>query len=292
MKIEFYWTNLIGLARTLLAIGTLLTIIFNPIDMLINTAIIDSLGSWQNFNIFFLFADNFIIAKIISILILVSVITGYFPQVTGILHWYITYSFFSASSLIDGGDHVSSILTFLIIPITLTDRRLNHWKKYNYDYNSVRSLIAKIFLTLIKIQVCAIYFHAFVGKIPIDEWLNGTATYYWLTHEYFGINEIIRPVYKFFLSNAFVVSLITWGTLVFEFFLSSAIFIDNKKTKIYLFLFGLLFHFTILITHGLVSFFFAMSAALVLYLLPNELNLVNLKNIFKNVKRSNFNFSV
>ena len=292
MKIEFYWTNLIGLARTLLAIGTLLTIIFNPIDILINTAIIDSLGSWQNFNIFFLFDDNLIIAKIISILVLVSVITGYFQQVTGILHWYITYSFFSASSLIDGGDHVSSILTFLIIPITLTDRRLNHWKENNYEYNSVRSLIAKIFLTLIKIQVCAIYFHAFVGKIPIDEWHNGIATYYWLTHEYFGINKIIRPIYKFFLSNAFVVSLITWGTLVFEFLLSSAIFINNKKTKIYLLLFGLLFHFTILITHGLVSFFFAMSAALVLYLLPNELNLINLKNIFKNVKRNNFNFSI
>ena len=259
---------------------------------MINTTIIKSLNSWENLNLFFLLSDNLIAAKIISIIILLSVISGYLPQVTGVLHWYVTYSFFSACSLIDGGDHVSSILTLLLIPITLTDSRINHWKNIVYKISVLNALIAKIFYTLIKIQVCAIYFHAFVGKISIDEWLNGTATYYWLTHEFFGINETIRPIYIYILSNAFIVTLTTWGTLVIEFFLSSAIFINNRKTKIYLFLLGVIFHFTILVTHSLVSFFFAMSASLVLYLLPNELNLLQTKNIIKNVKRINFNFSV
>lgn len=292
MKIEFYWTSIIGLARTTLALGTLLTLIFNPIDILINTNIFSNIDSIQTLNLFFIFSNNLIVAKLISIIVLLVVVSGFYPFMTGILHWYITYSFFSTCSLIDGGDHVSTILTFLLIPITLTDRRTNHWFLKNYEVNNFRALIGKIFYTLIKIQICAIYFHSFVGKISVDEWLNGTATYYWLTHEYFGINDTIKPVYLFFLSNSFFVTLITWGTLVFEFFLSSSIFMDNRKTKIKLFFFGVFFHLFILITHGLVTFFFAMLSGLLIYLLPNNITVRSLINNLNYVKRNYFNFSI
>jgi len=280
MKVEFSWTSHIGLARSLLAAGTLLTLLFNPLDFLVYVPPVNHVNS-LNINLFFLLADNLAVAKIISIIILLFVISGYFPFVTGVLHWFVTYSFFKSCNIIDGGDQVSAILTLLLIPITLTDKRKNHWKENVYEADTLKALISKTAFTLIKIQVCAIYLHAFVGKIPVDEWLNGTAAYYWLTHEYFGVNEVLRPVYNFFLTNAFFVTLVTWGTLIFEFALSSAIFVDNKKIKLVLFILGFLFHFFILITHGLVTFFLAMTSALILYVLPNQLNALTIKEITK-----------
>lgn len=292
MKIDFNWTSMIGLARTILAIGTLLTLIFNPIDILINTNIITNFESIQKLNLFFLFSNNLIVAKLISIIVLLLVISGFYPFITGVLHWYITYSFFYACSLIDGGDHVSAILTFLLIPVTLTDKRKNHWFFKEYELNTFRALVAKVFYSLIKIQICAIYLHAFVGKIPIDEWLNGTATYYWLTHEYFGINDAIKPIYLFFLSNSFFVTIITWGVLFFEFFLSTAIFIDNKERKIKLFFLGILFHLFILITHGLITFFFAMFSGLILYLLPNNITIKSFLNKLSYDCRDYWSFNI
>jgi|GEM_PF-3000998 len=81
----------------------------------------------------------------------------------------------------------------------------------------------------------------------------------------------------------FFVTLVTWGTLVFEFALSSALFIDNKKAKLVLFFLGVSFHFFIFVNHGLATFFLAMTSALVLYLVPNQWNLLTIK---KNKKMS------
>jgi len=277
---EFCWNLQIGLARSLLATGTLLTLLFNSSDFLIDiTTVRDFVNPWQNLNLFFLFADNLTTAKIISVVTLLFVISGYFPFVTGVLHWFVTYSFFKSCSIIDGGDQVSSVLTLLLIPITLTDKRRNHWQESVCEVDSLKALVSKTAFTLVKIQVCAIYLHAFVGKVPVVEWLNGTATYYWLTHEYFGVHETLRPLYEFFLTNSFFVTLVTWGTLVFEFALSSAIFVDSKKIKLALLLSGILFHSFILVNHGLVTFFLSMTSALILYLYPNQLDLSTIKEI-------------
>jgi len=215
MKIAFSWTSHLGLARSLLAMGTLFTLLFNSTDFLIDTRLVNSVSPLQNLNLFFLLADHFLLAKIISIVVLLLVISGYYPFVTGVLHWFVTYSFFKSCVMIDGGDHVSAILTLLLMPITLTDKRKNHWQENVCEVDSLKALISKTAFTLIKIQICAIYFHAFVGKIPVAEWLNGTATYYWLTHEYFGINGALRPVYDFFLTNAFFCDLGHLGNACF-----------------------------------------------------------------------------
>ncbi len=275
--------NSYNLGRTILAIGTLLTMLTNSNYTLFGNQFISSNNnSIYEYTLFNLLENNLIIAKIISIVILLIVILGYYPRITGILQFYITFSFFVACDVIDGGDHIASNLTLLLIPITLLDNSKNHWFESHTIKQTFNQLIHYSSYLLIRVQVSIIYFHAFIGKFGIEEWIDGTDTYYWFTHTYFGINDIFVDYIKYFLSFPIVVVLITWGTLFFEFLLSSAIFMKrDNKIRYYLLIFGILFHFSILIIHGLVSFFFTMSAALILYLIPFDVNYTSKKIRFK-----------
>lgn len=124
-------------------------------------------------------------------------------------------------------------------------------------------------------------FACFVGKLFVEEWINGTAVYYWFTHSYFGVNPLfINPV-RLVLSNDIIVLFIIWGTLIFEFLLAVCLILPKNDHKRILFLIlGICFHLDIEFIHGLVSFYFVMAAALVLYLIPFDLH-VRLNDINK-----------
>ncbi|MEF9479282.1 hypothetical protein OWR28_17450 [Chryseobacterium sp. 1B4] len=132
------YSNVIGLGRSIIALGTLLTLITNPIDDLLmkrtsGEFLLNELlkGDFSTkFNFFFLFGfNNLFIVKWLAIVILLITISGYFQKITCILHWWITFSFFHSSAIIDGGDQIGSILTLLLIPICLFDNRKNHWDR-------------------------------------------------------------------------------------------------------------------------------------------------------------------
>lgn len=265
--------NSYNLSRAFLAFGLLLTLTFNSNYTLFGLDIIHLESPVFDYNLFYLLKENLLLAKLISVLILCLVISGIYPRLTGILHWYITYSFFLSADVADGGDHIAVNLTLLLIPITLLDKRKNHWFKNTSVSNKTYQIFYNSFFFLIAIQVCAIYLHAFVGKLFVNEWQNGTAVYYWLTHNHFGVNPSLLDTATLFLSNKYFVTLITWGTLFFEFILSACIILNrDDKRRYYILVLGLFFHFSIMIFHGLVSFFFTMSAALILYLMPNNKN--------------------
>lgn len=293
MKIAFTYTNLLGLGRSLLALGTLLTLLVNSNSVLFDLNILSQPGTiLQNAGIFFLMNQHLMVAKLICMAVLLLVISGWYPKLTGILHWYVSYSFFTSCNIVDGGDHITAVMTFLLIPITLTDPRKNHWYGIHTSVESLKATIARAFFILIQIQVCAIYFHAFVGKIGVEDWLNGTAAYYWLTHEFFGIHQALNPLFTKILANPFAVTLVTWGTMVLEFLLASCILLDKYSNRRYIMLAaGLLFHFSILAIHGLFTFFFAITACLLLYLLPDTTVLskelfTTWKSKFKNIGRA------
>jgi len=271
-QIEFTWSPIIGLARAILALGTLITLISNDISVLFPKNIAYPIGI-NKYSIFNLLDDHLFLAKIFSISILIVVILGIYPRFTAFFHWYVSWSFLTVSDVIDGGDHVTAVISLLLIPILLFDSRQNHWNQNFRKVNDFGSTISSSFFFLIRIQVCVIYLHSMVGKLSVYEWVNGTATYYWLTHEYFGIHFFLRPFFEWFLGNPFFVSLITWGELVIEFLIAAAIVTCRENRLRYFFLvIGILFHFSIFIFHGLSSFFFAMLASLILYLVPNNFN--------------------
>ena len=130
--------------------------------------------------------------------------------------------------IIEGGDQIASILTLLLIPICLTDNRINHWylpKKTKS--NSYLKLISYSSFFVISLQIAVIYFHAFTAKLFVPEWLNGTATYYWFTHQIFGVPEYLRVTIAHLLSIPFVGICITWGGIFIELILFAWLFYLN-----------------------------------------------------------------
>jgi len=126
-QVESYnpWTNVYGLARTLIATGTCLTLIFNAPSILFRPAagidqfpVCHGLGSYGVFCL----ADPYLeLARWGSVIALIIIASGWRPRVTALPHWWITFSLQNSAITIDGGDQIAAVLTFLLIPLALTD---------------------------------------------------------------------------------------------------------------------------------------------------------------------------
>lgn len=272
------WTNVYGLSRTFLALSLLITFIFTGHKYLFPTnnhiLLRQPTFDFERISIFSILSENIPLACIISIIILLITIIGYLPQITGILHWYITYSYMTSSIIIEGGDQISAILTLLLIPVTLTDNRINHWHNQRESNRQKAKMFIWSIYFIISLQISVIYFHAAIAKLYSKEWLNGTATYYWFTHNIFGVSGYFKNLIQPFLANPFIIVSLTWGTIIFEVVLFGWLFMKRNawNWKILL-LFGVLFHISIAFIHGLISFMFTMIGALILYFIPKNKDL-------------------
>lgn len=195
----------------------------------------------------------------------------------GIIHWLISFSFFKSTITLDGGDEITSILMLLLIPFCLSDQRQWHWQaasNRNNEQGPYANISLWVLSFLIRIQVCVIYFHAGISKLATSEWVDGTAIYYWFNNNEFGASNWLKPIISYIFSFPITVFLVTWGTMAFEILLGMSIMMKRGKYNWrILLLLGVTFHFFIIIIHGLISFYFAMVGALILYLIPLEKNL-------------------
>ncbi len=274
------WTNVYGIARSLLASSTLLTLIFNDSEILFAP----SFGiqppiclGFSRISLFCIATVEIELVRMVMIIVLLIIVSGWRPRITGIFHWYITFSISSTSLIIDGGDQVASVITLLLIPICLTDGRVWHWdnsceKNFGISFTQdFRFWIANLFVFLIRLQVALIYFFAGIEKLKVEEWLNGTAVYYWFMDPYMGSSGFLKNLLTQILKFDFVSIAFTWGTLVLEITLFLGLVMNSDQRRCLLYI-GLIFHFLISIIHGLIPFFFSMSAALILYLYPLDMS--------------------
>jgi antimicrobial peptide system SdpB family protein len=278
------YTNVVGFARSMIALGTILTLLLNPVDTLFVRKITGSFISpilqsdlSSKISFFYLFGkEHLAVMKFCAIICLLLVISGYFMKLSALLHWWITFSFLHSAAIIDGGDQIAAIISFLLIPVCLFDNRKNHWYK-KIKQPRIGNLISICFIYIIRLQVAIIYFHAAVGKFDNTEWANGTALYYWLNHSLFGFPSYLEFT-NYFLKNSIVVSALTYGVLILELCMFLALFASMRYRKKVLVI-ALSFHFLIILYHGIFSFFFSIGGAAILYLYPT----------YKNYNKSNLN---
>lgn len=115
--------------------------------------------------------------------------------------------------------------------------------------------------------MAVLYFNAGVSKFSVPEWMNGTAMYYWLSHNTFGAPNYMRHAALALINGPVVVLLVTWGVILLEILLSVSVILPERKRMVFFYL-GIFFHFLIFVFLGLGSFFLAMCGGLILYLYP------------------------
>lgn len=269
------WTNVYGLARSLMGLSLLLTLSLNDVQTIFRPSSgADQITKDNMFSLFTLVPQEYLylnIVRYIFIIILIFVVIGYRPRFTGILHFYIAYSLNGAGITIDGGEQVNTVLSLLMIPITLTDSRKWHWGEVDKNTllnKDIAKIITFVSYCAIRLQIAILYFHSTVAKLGNKEWVDGTAVYYYMQDKMLGLPHFIYSIFSP-IFNSWLIVIPTWGTLFIQIILFSALFI-NKKYWNKILIFALLFHELIAIMLGLISFSIVMIGALILYLKPLE----------------------
>ncbi|MEU8204048.1 sporulation-delaying protein SdpB family protein [Streptosporangium sp. NPDC049046] len=267
------WTNVYGLARTLMALGTLGTLLFSHSTSLFRPA--QGMPDFPNcsgiaqVSVFCVVpSDQLEIARFLSVSLLLLVVIGWRPRFTALGHWWVTVSLMASATIPDGGDQISAVVTLLLLPVALMDGRRWHWgPPADVSGRPVLSFFAWTTFFVIRLQVAGLYFQASVAKLSHAEWADGTGLWYWLTDPFFGMPSWIKPLLTPILVNPIGVTLMTWGPLVIEFAIALGM-IARRPVRPYLLAAGVAFHISIGVLMGLGSFMFAMLACLVLHLRP------------------------
>lgn len=273
------WTNVYGLARTMLALATATTLAASESTVLFappsaSAGVAPMCIGLRAASAFCVAPSGHLdLVRWACIAALLVVASGWRPRITGPLHWWISFSLQASASILDGGDHITEMLTLLLLPITLTDARTWHWSAPRAaplaGAEEAKRIVALVTFTVIRIQVAGVYFHAAAGKFAADTWADGTSLYYWLTSPDFGAPSWLMPIVRPLMVHPVSVALLTWGVVMLEFGLAAGLVIAKKHWRVLL-VAGLALHGGIILLHGLVSFGIAMMAALVLFLRPIE----------------------
>lgn len=261
----------INVYRSLLALSTMTVFIFN-FDTMYD---IFSFGQnpfhlqYLKYDIFSVF--GFYLGYILSFVILLAVISGYLPQLTSILQFYVQASFIlHYPNMSDGGDYIITIVLFLLIFSFVTDRRLNSWRKPKQAQLDRGFFRPSVYMNYraIRLFICLIYFHAAVSKFHVTEWYNGTAIYYFLNDPLSGNAGLLdNALFRSIIQNPILITLISWGALLTEVHIAFMLYVRNYKTRRNVFILGCLLHLAIIPLFFIPMFSFRMIASLYFYLL-------------------------
>ena len=260
-----------GCARSLLALSTLCTIAFNSAQVLFPRRSAECIGA-EALSLFCRVPETLLEpSRWIAVGVLASVLVGWLPRVTGVLHWWIAFSFAVSSTTIDGGDQLAANIALLLIPVTLVDKRPWHWedaRSFLAMENLSSSVIAAAGLILIRFQMAFVYLEAVVGKLYLrQEWREGSALFYWLGDPTYGLSQSATALLSPILSHPWAVKCATWTVVLVEIALVAALLARGRLRPIILLL-GLATHGLIALFLGLPTFSMTMIAGLLLYLPP------------------------
>lgn len=268
----------LAIARLLLAFGMLLTIMSNDMGKTANTGFLSrhhytdrnyALAKHDpKMNMPLRSMNLFIVlplpaAKVVAAIILLLVISGYLPQISCLFHFWVCFSVHNYFYNVNGSDSIALLLSLLLIPVCITDRRINQWQQQPHPPKSI-NIFSNIAYIAIQFQAAVIYLLAGIAKLRTRVWQDGTAVYYYTSHYRLGAQNRLRAFNELFTLTPLVV-ILSWGVILFELLLFLCLFAPAGIKRFFLFS-GILFHLVILINFGLISFFFSMSALLILYL--------------------------
>ncbi|WP_127484403.1 sporulation-delaying protein SdpB family protein [Paenibacillus ehimensis] len=272
------WSNVYGLARSIMALSAAFTLAINDAKLLFRPASgLEQYPFCQGTVSFFclLSSDYFELNLLrwVAVFLLLIVASGWRPRYTGLIHFWIAYSLNVSAITIDGGEQVHTVITALLLPVALTDSRKWHWIRENEtppltELSLYKRITALVSLNAIRVQMAILYLHSTIAKLFEKTWIDGTAVYYFLNDPMLGLPPVIRELLKPVMTSELIV-IPTWGTLLLQMSLVLSL-LAPKRTWKYFLLAALCLHEMIALLLGLISFSLVMTGALILYLRPVE----------------------
>ncbi|MFD6532732.1 sporulation-delaying protein SdpB family protein [Streptomyces sp. NPDC060184] len=274
-RVPVPWTNVYGLARTLLALGTLGTLAFSSTSTLFRPVATQGYypicKATMRAGVFCLAPGNGLTAaRWLCVAVLLVVASGWRPRWTALPHAWVSFSVFTEIAIPDGGDQITAVLSALLALTALGDPRRWHWQRLPEGAAAPRRravLLGATGLVLARVQMSFLYFQSCVAKLPHAEWADGTAMWYWGHSLMFGAPGPLRPLVDPVLASTAGVALLTWIPLAIEISLAASLLLA-QRWRWRVFAAGVLFHLSIAVMMGLWSFALAMIGGLVILCFP------------------------
>lgn len=274
-RVPVPWTNVYGLARTLLALGTLGTLAFSSTSTLFRPVATQGTypvcKSLMRAGVFCLAPENGLTAaRWLCVAVLLLVAAGWRPRWTALPHAWVSFSVFTEIAIPDGGDQITSVLSALLALTALGDPRRWHWRRLPEGAAARHRravLLGTTGLVLARLQMSFLYFQSSVAKLPHAEWADGTAMWYWGHSLMFGAPGPLQPLVDPVLASPVGVALLTWTPLAIEICLAASLLLA-QRWRWRVFAAGVLFHLSIAVMMGLWSFALAMIGGLVVLCFP------------------------
>lgn len=160
--------------------------------------------------------------RVVALVVLAIAASGYRPRWTCVPHWYVTYSLGAAVYVPNGGEHAAALITLLLIPLCLGDRRTWQWSRPREPMAPRWVGAAYAAHLAIRVQVAVIYGQTLWAKMTESQWWQGTALHYVFQDPYFGALPAVRGALDW------TVPVFTWGTLVVELAIAVSAFCGRR----------------------------------------------------------------
>jgi hypothetical protein len=221
----------------------------------------------SRFTVFQFLPDSDLTAKVVLALFIaaaVSLSLGILTTVSASLTFLLLVSIHNRNpAVLHGGDDVLRVMAFLLIFSSAgTDLSVDRFASSGQPF--VGEYISGWVLRLMQLQVSIIYLRAGLAKLGGSAWLEGSAAYYPTQ-----VQEYRRFPLPRVLTGPFWIRLATWGTILIELGLGTAIWV--KEFRFAMLLGGFTFHLVLEYFLNLQLFGWTMMCCLMLFVSPTYL---------------------
>jgi antimicrobial peptide system SdpB family protein len=261
-------TRVVAIARSTLALAEVSILLFNPDGILFPFGTSGSYdqqcAGLRQASLWCVASEGSTamgIARGIAIAILLAVATGYRPRWTCIPHAYIAFSLSVDLTVPNGGEQVAQVLTMLLVPMLLGDRRTWQWRRADTDMDPTWRGAALAAHVTIRLQASIIYLNAAAAKLFEQGWRNGTAMYTISHHPFYSFPGLAPDRADVTGHWTAVVEAATWGAVATEFAICVLV-LGTRRMRLGALVLGAALHLAIGLLMGLPSFSLVMISLL------------------------------
>jgi antimicrobial peptide system SdpB family protein len=200
-----------------------------------------------------------LISRIVTVVVLLVVISGYRPRWSCVPHWYVAFSLADSITQPDGGDAVAAITTMLFVPLLIGDDRVWHWSRPAGELAPFTRGSAYAAWLALRCQTAVIYLNAAIAKLAVPQWRDGQAMSTVFADPVYGAPRWEYSHFATVLQNKPVVAAVTWGTIGTELAIAVCALLGRRARRRAL-VAAVLLHGAIVVAMGLFSFGLVMIA--------------------------------